>query len=182
MVDQLDLSTISGLEQIAVLRAQHRQASHHQAMVYRAMEAIATTMEDEFDDPESQTHAATVEIRAAQRLTRRAAETELAMALELIRRVPVIIDALQAGVIDNRRARAIVHGTTHLHDDTARHVVTAVIDDAPRFTTGQLIARLRNLCINTDPQAAAKRYNHAVEQRAIRTQATEAGTTNDKPP
>jgi hypothetical protein len=176
MVDQLNLDTITGHEQVAVLRAQQRQASHHQAMVYRAIAAIVTTMEDEFDDPESQIHAATAEIRAALRLTRRAAETELHMALELVRRVPAIIDALEAGLIDNRRARAIVHGTTHLDDDTAQHVVDAIIDDAPRFTTGQLIAQIRKLCIDTDPDQATKRYNHAVEQRAIRAQATEAGT------
>ncbi len=89
-----------------------------------------------------------------------------------------MLDALAAGLIDNRRARAIVHGTTHLDDDTARAVVDAVIGDAARFTTGQLMHRLRKLCIDVDPQAAAKRYHQAVEQRAIRSQATEAGTTN----
>ncbi len=178
MVDQINLSTISGHEQIAVLRAHQRQASHHQAMVYRAIAAIVTTMEDEFDDPDSQTHAATAEIRAALRLTRRAAETELAVALELVRRVPAILDALEAGLIDNRRARAMVHGTTHLDDDTARAVVDAVIDDAPRFTTGQLMHRLRKLCIDVDPDQAARRYQQAVEQRAIRSQATEAGTVD----
>ena len=71
-----------------------------------------------------------------------------------------------------------MHGTTHLDDDTARDVVAAVIDDAPRFTTGQLMHRLRKLCIDVDPDQAAKRYNQAVEQRSITTHATEAGTTN----
>ena len=186
MVDQHNLETSSGHEQIAVLRAQQRQTSHHQAQVYRAMAAVAVTMETEFDDLESQIHAATAEIRVALRLTRRAAETELHMALELTQRLPAVIDALDTGLIDNRRARAIVHATTHLPVDTARHVVDAVIDDAPRFTTGQLVARLRKLCIDVDPHAAEKRYNQAVEQRAIRNQATEAGTTDlfatDLPP
>jgi hypothetical protein len=178
MVDQRNVDTLSGHEQVAVLRAHQRQTSHHQAQVYRAMAAIATTMEDEFDDETSQIHAATAETRAALRLTRRAAETELHMALELARRVPQVLDALEAGLIDNRRARAIVHGVTHLDDDTAHRVVDAVIDDAPRLTTGQLTARLRKLAITVDPHQAEKRYHHAVEQRAIRTQATEAGTTN----
>ena len=120
------------------------------------MAAVAVTMEDEFDDLESQIHAATAEIRVALRLTRRAAETELHMALELTRRVPAVIDALDAGLIDNRRARAIVHGTTHLDDDTTRHVVAAIIDDAPRFTTGQLVARLRKLCIDIDPPSRSQ--------------------------
>ena len=176
MVDQLNVDAVTGHEQVAVLRAHQRQASHHQAQVYRAMAAIAATMETEFDDPESQVHAATAEIRTALRLTRRGAETELHMALELVRRVPQVLDALDAGVIDNRRARAIVHGTTHLNDDTAQQVTDAIIDDAPRLTTGQLVARLRKLAITVDPHHATKRYRHAVEQRAIRTQTTEAGT------
>ena len=60
------------------------------------------------------TASAAAEIRAALRLTRRAADAELSLALDLRHRLPRVWRLLAAGDIDWRRARVITYGTAHL--------------------------------------------------------------------
>jgi hypothetical protein len=187
-LSSIELGRISGHDRVVVLRALQRQASHLQAQVYAAMEAVAEHMEqDEFpDDPALAWAAATTEIRAALRLTRRAAETQLDLAVRVRRRLPRVWIALLRGAIDARRAGVITDGTSHLDEPTARQVVAAVIGDAPAMTTGQLAARLRRLCIETDPTASRRRYERALERRRVTVEASVDGTAHlcglDLPP
>ena len=104
----------SGYERVVVLRAQQRMASYFQAQVYEEMAAISDLMDRIEADPEVATESAAAEIRAGLRLTRRAADHELALAIDLTRRLPRVWEALTAGKIDVRRARVIVAGTAHL--------------------------------------------------------------------
>jgi hypothetical protein len=90
-------------------------------------------------------------------LTRRTADAELGFALDLRRRLPRVWAMLVAGDIDVRRARTIVSATSHLSMALAREVVDQVVEHAPRWTTGQLTARLRRLAIETDPEDAKQR-------------------------
>ncbi len=110
----------------------------------------------------------------------------LARALGLARRLPRVMAAWVAGRIDERRADLIVCGTGHLDDHVARGVVDLVVDEAPRLTTGELRARLRELCVIADPDDAARRYHQAVDERRVVTEATVAGTADlvglDLPP
>jgi hypothetical protein len=176
----IDVDALSGHDRVVVLRAQQRMASHFQAQVYAAMAAVADHMDRvEFtDDPELAWEAAATEIRAALRLTRRAAESELDTAVAVRRRLPGVWVALQRGEIDGRRARVIAHGTSHLDEETARRVVGAVIGDAPRLTTGELAARVRRLCIEVDPHSAAQHYAEALSDRRVVTEASPDGTAN----
>ena len=61
-----------------------------------------------------------------------------------------------------------------------------VIDRAPQLTTGQLRARIRQLCFAVDPDESKSRYEQALEERRVVREATEAGTANlmilDAPP
>jgi hypothetical protein len=184
----IDVERVSGYDRIVVLRAIQRQASHTQAQLYTAIAAVADHMESvEFpDDRELAWEAAATEIRAALRLTRRAAETETDLAVTVRRRLPRVWNALLRGSIDRPRAVVIAHGTAHLDEEAARRVVDAIIGDAPGLTTGQLAARLRRLCAETDPDAATERYAAAVEQRRITLEASPEGTAHlyglDLPP
>ena len=94
--------------------------------------------------------------------------------------------ALVSGRIDLRRAKAMIRSTSHLPVETARQVIDEIIAEADRFTTGQLQARLRKLCIDADPDDADPRYNTAVAERRIATQPDESGTAHlyamDLPP
>jgi hypothetical protein len=93
---------------------------------------------------------------------------------------------LMDGVIDVRRARTIDHETSHLTVATARGVVERVAEAAPNLTTGQLRARIKKLCIQTDTEEAKKRYDHAVDGRRVIAEPTVDGTAHltalDLPP
>ncbi len=118
--------------------------------------------------------------------TRRLTESELSFALDLHERLPQVFGLLEHGAIDVRKAKAIVDGTTHLSEITARAVVDQILDEAHALTTGQLRARVRKLCITTDPDDAKNRYERAIESRRVVMQPTVDGTAHlfafDLPP
>ncbi|MFQ5555306.1 MAG: DUF222 domain-containing protein [Acidimicrobiia bacterium] len=185
-LSSINVATVSGYDRVVVLRAHHRMASHHQAEVYKAINAVADSVGDVEEDPQWVGEATAAEIRAALVLTRRAADTELGLALDLQRRLPQVAASLSAGQIDLRRARVIVDATGHLSVEEAREVAARVLGDAPGLTTGQLGARIRRLCLETDPGDAALRYETAVTQRRVVMQPTTEGAAHlmglDLPP
>ncbi|HEX5497449.1 MAG TPA: DUF222 domain-containing protein, partial [Mycobacteriales bacterium] len=61
-------------------------------------------------------------------ITRRAAETRIAQAVELTTRLPAVLAALQTGAVDLYRARIITEATYRLDDTTATRVATHVVD------------------------------------------------------
>ena len=181
----IDVTEVSGHDRIVVLRAHQRMAAHYQAQMYQDMVSVVDVMEDS-DDPMLGFEAAATEIRAALRLTRRAADAVLETAMALRLRLPRLWELLAAGVIDERRARVIAHGVAHLPEEIARRVVEEIADEAPRLTTGQLRARLRRLCIETDPAEAQRRYEETVSERRVVAEPTDDGTAHlfglDLPP
>ncbi|MGF1618519.1 MAG: DUF222 domain-containing protein [Acidimicrobiia bacterium] len=178
ILSTIDVSSVSGRARVAVLQAHKRQSAHHEAGAYRGMTAIADYMIELGDDLECAEEAAAHEIRAALRMTRRAAETELGLAQDFRHRFPAIGDALARGDIDVRRARTVAYGTAHLSSEDAREVVDRIIDRAPQLTTGQLAAMIRELCFTVDPEESESRYEQAHGDRRVFREATEAGTAN----
>lgn len=173
----LDVSRLSGHDRIRVLRAHQRMVSYFQARLCADMASIPEYLVQEGESsPDLADEAAATEIRAALRLTRRAADSEMVFALDLQRRLPAVWDALMAGVIDVRRARVIVEDTMHVSVSTARAITEQLLEVAPRLTTGQLRARLRQLCVDVNPDDAKDRYESAVEQRRVVLQPTATGT------
>jgi hypothetical protein len=188
VLSTIDPDRLSGHDRVIFLRAAQRQASHAQARVYAGESSIGDHMETiEFPDaPDLAWDAASTEIRAALRLTRRAADTRLDVAVGLRRRLPRVWQALSSGSIDVPRARVFLSATSHLDEATARAVVDEIIDAAYRFTTGQLRERVARLCIEADPDTATQRYEEAVEQRRVVMEASSDGTAHllglDLPP
>ena len=186
VLSSIDVNRVSGHDRVTVLRAQQKMASHFQAQVYEAMAAVSNHMLEIDEDPRSAGEAAAAEIGVALRLTRRAADVELTMAIDLQRRLPHTWRLLASGGIDLRRAKTIEHGTTHLSNALAQEVDRQVAVEAPRLTTGQLRARIGKLCIEADPDDAQRRYDQAVADRRVVAEATGDGTGNllglDLPP
>jgi len=174
----IDVHRVSGHNRIRVLRAQQKMASHFQAEAYRAMAAVTDHMYRLDGDPRSAEEGAAAEIGSALRLTRRAADVELTFALALQRRLPRVWALLASGDIDLRRAKTVDYATTHLDDAVARRVDEQVAVEAPRLTSGQLRARIGKLCIEADPDEAQRRYDHAVADRRVVSEATGDGTAN----
>ena len=185
----LDVTKLSGHDQIVVLRAHQRMASYYQAATYQAMAAVNTTMLT-FDGYQQRDvdagEMAAAEVRVALNLTRHSADVEMQFALGLHHRLPRLFDMLATGEVDVRRSKVIERGTMHLSDAAAQDVVDGIADKASSLTTGELRARLKALCIETDPDEAKDRYTTAVAERRVVIEPTDAGTANlhayDLPP
>lgn len=179
ILDNIDIRQLNGHDRIKVLKARQRQASQLAARLYDDMVAVVEYLDTEWDNDDiAAPEAAAAEIRAALHLTRRAADAELALAIDLKHRLPQVWAALERGDIDQRRARTIARGTENLTDDTARTVVDTIIGDAPLLTTGELSAKLRKLCIEAAPEEAAENYERALERRAFVAAPNPDGTGN----
>ncbi|NNF09663.1 MAG: DUF222 domain-containing protein [Acidimicrobiia bacterium] len=180
------VEALSGEEQLAVLRAQQRMASHYAAASYGSIAAVSDTVDAIEDDPVLAAESTAAEIRVALTLTRRRADDQLHLALRLRRRLPAVWAALSAGRIDVARARVLVDDTEHLSIGLAQQVIADILPDATGLTTGQLRARLRRLCIQVDPAEATDRYRAAISERRVITQPTPEGTAHlfayDLPP
>lgn len=177
-LSSIDPQRVSAHDRVIVLRATQRMASHIQAKVYGAMSAISDAMESLPVDEELTWDAAATEIQAALRLTRRAAESELAIAHDLAERLPALSEAMLRGDIDRRRAGTILRHTSHLDEATARAVCDQILDEAPRLTTGQLMVRLRRMGIEADPDAATAGYSEAVDSRRVVLDSTPKGSAD----
>jgi hypothetical protein len=190
-LDSVDFESLSGRDRVSVMIAFQRMASHYQAMLYASIASVAeavseTLAEDAEGDLALIEDACAAEIRTALRLTRRAADSELAVARGFRERLPEVWQALSEGLIDRRRANLIVHRTDHLSIAQAREVARRALEKAPDLTTGQLTALLGKLGVEVDPDDAKHRYEEAVNARRVVLESGADGTAHlhlmDLPP
>jgi hypothetical protein len=170
----VDVDRLCGADRVTYLKAQERLNAAGAAAGLRALTAIA----DVYDglDVEDPGGGASLEVRSALRWTRRAAESELALAHDLRVRLPRLFESLAAGLVDRRRAAVFVRPTDHLPAAHARMVVDVLMDDAGRLTTGQLIEQIRRVCVDIDPEAARRRYESSRADRRVVSWAEPDGT------
>lgn len=178
LLAQIDVDRVDGFDRVVVLRAHARMVAHYQAHVYADIASVTDFLGDAMRNAHEGTRAAAAEIRLALRLTRRATETEVAMALDLKQRLPNVWEMLVAGDIDGRRARCIAHTTSHLAEGPARQVADAILPAAPELTTGQIAARVRRMCFEVNPAEATERYEEAIERRRVVVEQNPDGTGN----
>ncbi len=166
----LELSRLSGFDCVEVLKAQYRQANHKRARVLAAMAEVGlcgAETDDELLRMAAPNEFSADEVRAALVLTRRAAEAQFWLAHDLVTRLPQVYAAMDAGVLDEPRARVMSEWTTELSLDQARAVCAALLPAAPKLTTGQLIEQIKKLAIAVDPDWARRRYEQAVAGRKV---------------
>lgn len=175
-LEALDLGRVSSSDRVVLLRARRRLISHHEAAFNRDITAISVAYED--PDPAFTRDATSAEVRAGLRMTRRGADALVDRAMDLERRLPALLGALETGCIDMARVRVIADRTSHLPTAHARLVCDAALDTALRSTTGQLRGRIDRLCLELDPDGARKRENRAVAERAVTSDLTSDGTVN----
>ena len=98
----IDVSRVSGYDRVVVLRAHQRMSSHYAAQAYRDMASVVDAMAapEEYGSSEFAAEYAAAEVRAALHLTRRAADVEVAFALDLRDRLPRLAVMLESGDID----------------------------------------------------------------------------------
>jgi HNH endonuclease len=163
----VDRTRLTGHDLVTLLEAWSSQVAHDQAQMHAVVAEVAHSTEpDTTDRSDVVVDYAADEIRAALRITRRAADTTLNLALGL-QRLPSMWEALASGAIDLPRARVLCDATIHLDERTAQQVVDVVLPAAGGLTTGQLAARVRRVTFGLDPTDATRRYETAVQQRHL---------------
>ncbi len=161
------LGTLPDDELIGVLRAWWRQTSWAQA---RALAAIAELARRR---PADRTPAAAPgqfparlseflpdEVAMALTLTQCAAQTQVALALDLAAR-PATAAALEGGRIDLRKARVILDAITPLSAEHAAAAEAAVLPAAAGQTTGELRTAVTAAVLALDPAAVRRRREEA---------------------
>ncbi|QTE28871.1 13E12 repeat family protein [Pengzhenrongella sicca] len=100
-------------------------------------------------------------------MTRSVAEAKVSLGTSLAA-WPAVNEALASGVIDHRKATALVDGVGHLDDDAAAAVLDAVLPVAPGLTVPALKARLRKVELTVNPAAVAQRRARDAADRNVR--------------
>jgi hypothetical protein len=182
VLEAVDRSKLNGFDLVKVLKARERMVGHFQAASQQDMVEISRAAHgDASSEPERLAEAfeyASDEIRAALTLTRRAADTRLDYASDMVARLPQVLGLLDHGDIDWPKARVFVDGTAHLCVTEARSVLGQLADVAPKLTTGQLRARIRKLAVEVDPEESVKRYEQKLDERRLWIEPTDDGTAN----
>jgi hypothetical protein len=166
ILSTIDVEQLEGRDAVLFARAQQRQISHDQARQYRALSRVADLYIGDSTDYDLYKFAA-AETGAALTLTRRAADREMGYAIDIVKRYPVLLNALETGTVDMAKVRTMIRGVGHVDDAVANKALDLILPDAPRLTTGEIAARLRKLVIEADPDEAKKAYDEGVAQAQV---------------
>jgi hypothetical protein len=138
----IELSRLSGYDCVEVLKARYRQVSHERAQLMAAVVEVGLCgigPDDELPRRAVPDEFSADEVRAALVLTRCAADAQFWLAHDLLTRLP----AMDAGMLDEPRARVLSEWTTELDPDQARALCDELLPRAPGLTTGQLIEQIK---------------------------------------
>ncbi|HEY9390954.1 MAG TPA: DUF222 domain-containing protein, partial [Mycobacteriales bacterium] len=100
-------------------------------------------------------------------MTRRAAESRVAQAVEMTTRTPAVLHALESGALDLYRAKVITDATYRLDDATAAQVATHVVDRFEGRNASQVRALVRRAVLRVDPDGAERRHEQARTDRSV---------------
>jgi hypothetical protein len=74
---------------------------------------------------------------------------------------------MDAGRLDEPRARVLSEWTAELSPEQARGVCDALLPKVSKLTTGQLVEQVKKMAIAIDPAWAQRRYEQAVAERKV---------------
>jgi hypothetical protein len=168
-------------ELIEIMAAAHRQAAWAQARELAAIAALADRRDAEDDGDEnphilSAGEALIDEVAAALTVTGNTAAMFVRTATRLTRSLPATFAALATGHIDMAKARVICDITEGLPDAVTAILETAVLERAPRQTTGQLRHRAKKLARRLAPDAFEEQADQAFSKRRVELWENTTGT------
>jgi hypothetical protein len=169
----IDREALSGKDLVRLLQARNRLAAHVQGELYADLNAVRRAEPTQeagvvpIEDPEEPYPWAAAEIAFALRWTHTAASIRLDQAERMVQDLPMVQQALSAGLIDVPKALVLSDEAALLEPEQARRIVGRLIAKARELTTGQLRAKLRRLVIATDPHAAANRAKAQANGRRV---------------
>ena len=100
------------------------------------------------------------------------------LATDLCERLPQLLLAMHAGILDETKARAISEWTRDLAADHARLVADRILPDADRLTLATIIERVQDLAVALDPAWAARRAARARRRARLVGTITPDGTAS----
>src|ERR1700730_9774597 len=150
----VDLSALDGFEVVEVLKAGRRLASWAASLEVRAAAELERRAVASEEQPcgVDAVEFVTCEVEAALTLTATAAGNLMHLARSLVERLPGTLAALTDGRIDLARARVICDGTRSPPPGVPEFVENAVLPLAPTRTTGWLRAAVRKAVMVADPE------------------------------
>ena len=168
---RVDRSDLNGHELVELMQAESRLVSIFEGAKLSSMAEMAhSPPSDDQSEPERESipdEFAAMEVAAALTLTRRAAETELGLALSLRGPLLRVGEALKAGALDGRKARLLFRQLDHLSPTTSEAVLDRVLDVAGDLTTGQLSARVARIALELDPTGEEQGYQAGRDDRKV---------------
>lgn len=177
---QVRVSRLTPTDRHAMLCAEDRQASHHQARRLAAMVALRATDEDVANEAGlaagHSDERVVGEIAAALTLTRARAAADLRFGRVLLEQLPTVFDAFLAGHLNWSKAAAYVSYLGDLADAQRDPISSELLPISAELTVAQLRDRLRRRVHDIDPDHARRRYRRAVRDRTVFGYLTSDGT------
>ncbi|MEV6965777.1 DUF222 domain-containing protein [Hamadaea sp. NPDC051192] len=160
LVDPLsDVSSLDGGARVDALCEVARSVAREQARLLEAMAAVAATSTGIGFDAD--------EVAFALCLPRVSAQNQVALALDLTRRLPQVLAALRAGRICLARARVFSDVLMSAGDVLAGELADRFLPPSQVWTASQVRSRLLKALLDADPSAAKVRYERSVEERRV---------------
>ena len=172
----IDPDALAEEDVLEVLRGWSRQRAYVHARMLRTVAAVArrsraATRAAATPHPRGGAAGewAGAEIAAALTWTEAKASREVDFAETLIGRLPEVMSAFEAGLIDHGKAWVFVDvlGVAELTQAQIARICAVLVPVAPRLTTGQLRQRLNRAVLRVDPEYLARRYRRAVRERGV---------------
>ena len=168
---------LTGAEVVVALQDAAREANRQAARVLRltheAARSLGADLTARADEAEP---FGADEVRAALVLSHAGARRRVELAECLVERLPEVLEMLEAGLIDEPRARAFADTLRDAEDGLAHLVCARVLPEAPGLVLGDLIARLEEVLLALDPGWAARREAAARRRRRVRAWRNPSGT------
>jgi Domain of unknown function (DUF222) len=177
------LGALTDDELIGVLRGWQRQIAWSQARKLAAIAELARRRPADHaaaspgQFPRKLSEFIADEVALALTLTRRAADLELSLAIDLAY-LPATAATLEAGQIDLTRARIIAEGVSALEPVHAAAVEAAVLPEAPAMTSGQLRAAVARAVLAADPDAARRDREERLAEARVECWTDPTGTAS----
>ncbi|NEE01818.1 HNH endonuclease signature motif containing protein [Phytoactinopolyspora halotolerans] len=170
MLEDIPIAGVSGRDTVEVMKAAYRQATRDRALFLLCL--LETGMRvpgsaDTLQRVQVPGEFAPEEARAALVWSRSRAGRVFGFAYDIHHRLPMLGQAMLAGVLDEPRAQAFVSWTDGLDDDQAGYICAFLLPDAPGMTVAELIDAIKKAAIAIDPEFAEKKYRKAIKGRRV---------------
>ena len=173
----IDRSRCGGDDLVTLLQARARQIAHDQAQLLADVVEMAHCPTAGVARAKHPDEFAELELACALTWTPNAAGKQLWFAMDLLKRLPTVHEAMLVGWIDQPKAWIFSDVLMPVEDDGhAQRIADLVLPDARELTTAEIARKLRKLIAQMDPEAAKRRAEKSKEGRRVESGADAAGT------